>query len=129
MLESLNMEIQGRRLRSGESRASGSGSTVAGSSRSGGSGTSTQQSGRSRDQNSTDSAATPVEVEVDEDEDSSSSGSGSEDGEGYGDMHRLILQGVMSAGYLNVKGVKKLFEESCRFLRCRLSGFYRIQNG
>ncbi|ODM95209.1 Non-structural maintenance of chromosomes element 1 [Orchesella cincta] len=52
----------------------------------------------------------------DDDHDSSEN----EDGEEYGDMHRLVLQGIMAAGYLDVKGVKKLFQESCKQLKCKV---------
>ncbi len=116
------MDIQRCSLRSGASRPEGSGSAVAGSSRGTAGGTSTQQSRGFLDKNSTDSPeASNVEIEEVEEEESSGSSSGSdiEDGEDYGDMHRLVLQGVMSAGYLDVRGVKKLFEESCRFLQCK----------
>lgn len=37
----------------------------------------------------------------------------------YGDIHRLVLQGVMAAGFLDAKGVKKLFQEASRHLKCK----------
>jgi len=35
----------------------------------------------------------------------------------YGDMHKLVLQGIMSAGFLDAKGVKKLFQGACKMLK------------
>lgn len=42
--------------------------------------------------------------------------SDNEEPEEYGDMHKLVLQGVMAAGFLDAKGVKKLFQESYKHL-------------
>jgi hypothetical protein len=44
----------------------------------------------------------------------------------YGDMHRLVLQGMMSAGYLDAKGVKNLFTAACHSLKCELLNNYLI---
>lgn len=46
--------------------------------------------------------------------------SDNDEGEDYGDMHKLILQGVMSAGFLDAKGVKKLFQEACKQTKSKL---------
>jgi len=35
----------------------------------------------------------------------------------FGDIHKLVLQGMMSAGILDAKGVKKLFIAACSFLQ------------
>ncbi|CAL8134996.1 unnamed protein product [Orchesella dallaii] len=59
-------------------------------------------------------------VQGDGDGDDHDSSDDIEDGEEYGDMHRLVLQGIMAAGYLDVKGVKKLFQESCKQLKCKV---------
>lgn len=45
--------------------------------------------------------------------------SSSEEEEEYGSMHRLVLQGVMAAGFLDAKGVKKLFHEAAKHLNCK----------
>jgi Zn-finger nucleic acid-binding protein len=37
--------------------------------------------------------------------------------EEYGDMHRIVLQGILSAGYLNARGVKRLFAGACNYLK------------
>ena len=37
--------------------------------------------------------------------------------EEYGDMHKIVLQGLMSSGMLDSKGVKKLFTNACVYLR------------
>ena len=37
--------------------------------------------------------------------------------EEYGDMHKIVLQGLMSSGMLDSKGVKKLFTNACSYLR------------
>jgi hypothetical protein len=34
----------------------------------------------------------------------------------YGHIHRLVLQGLMSAGCLDAKGVKRLFVGACSYL-------------
>ncbi len=52
-------------------------------------------------------------------EDGSSSDYSDGEGEEFGDMHRLILQGIFYAGWMNAKGVKNLFLESCKYLKCK----------
>ncbi|CAG7723890.1 unnamed protein product, partial [Allacma fusca] len=37
--------------------------------------------------------------------------------DGYGDMHKIVLQGLMAAGYLDLKGVKHLFNAACDYLK------------
>jgi len=34
----------------------------------------------------------------------------------YGDFHKVVLQGLMSAGFLDTKGVKRLFVGACSYL-------------
>jgi hypothetical protein len=47
---------------------------------------------------------------------------------GYGDMHRIVLQGIMSAGFLDAKGIKDLFLGACKALNCKLFVFYNKNN-
>lgn len=96
----------------GSDRSGGSGNS-GGQGSSGGAATNTQQSQGSLAQLMPDSQASNLHVEE------TSINREDEDDEDFGDMHRLVLQGVMSAGYLDAKGVKKLFQESCRFLQCK----------
>lgn len=42
-----------------------------------------------------------------------------DDGEEFGDMHRLVLQCILASGWMNAKGVKKLFQESCKLFQCK----------
>lgn len=44
----------------------------------------------------------------------------SEDVLEYGDFHKLVLQGIMSAGFLDIKGVKRLFVGTCSYLGSRV---------
>jgi hypothetical protein len=39
----------------------------------------------------------------------------------YGDMHKIVLQGIMSAGFLDARGVKNLFKAACNALNCKLN--------
>lgn len=51
--------------------------------------------------------------------DSGSSEIGSDEKEDeYGDMHRIVLQGLLQAGWMNSKGVKNLFQKACDHLKC-----------
>ncbi|CAG7824327.1 unnamed protein product [Allacma fusca] len=36
----------------------------------------------------------------------------------YGDLHKIVLQGIMASGFLDSKGVKTLFTAACDFLKC-----------
>lgn len=40
--------------------------------------------------------------------------------EEYGDIHKIVLQGLLSAGFLDTKGVKKLFIGACTYLKCKI---------
>ncbi|OXA51310.1 non-structural maintenance of chromosomes element 1 homolog [Folsomia candida] len=39
-----------------------------------------------------------------------------DEGFSYGDMHKIVLQGIMSAGFLDARGVKNLFKGACNAL-------------
>lgn len=68
--------------------------------------------------NLTDSqASSQLSLQIGEDEESSDY-TDDEEGE-FGDIHRLVLQGMLYAGWMDSRGVKNLFQESCKLLNCK----------